>query len=343
MFRKFFIPSNMLMLIAASNLYAGPADASADSRAATYQIHHALIVKDIPAGAQFVRIWFWLPDDDDCQKVLDLSVVKAPKDYRITRDFAHGHRYLYAELCKPTSSTQCLATDFVIRRQATAIPLDPDKAGVLNDTHRKAFAEYLRRDCPNMEVTDRMVELASNLCGDDQNVVTQARKLFNFVVENTNHYSIPNAPKSSGKGSVEYCLDQKGGGCTDQHALFIALARARGIPTRLHFGSRLPAKNEGKEIDPGYRCWVTYFVPNYGWVPMDISAANTTPTERDRFFSGLDERRLRFSEGRDLELNPRQQGPRVNLFITAYIEVDGKPHTAFERVLRFVELHEAKR
>ena len=194
-----------------------------------------------------------------------------------------------------------------------------------------------------MEVTKRIDELANRICGDDQNVVTQARKLFDFVVDNTNHYSIPGAPKSSGKGSVEFCLDKNGGGCTDQHALFIALARARGIPTRLHFGSRLPAKNEGKEIDPGYRCWVTYFVPNYGWVPMDISAANTNPAERDRFFSGLDERRLRFSEGRDLELSPRQQGPPVNLFITAYVEVDGKPHVAFERVLRFVELHEAKR
>jgi transglutaminase-like putative cysteine protease len=207
----------------------------------------------------------------------------------------------------------------------------------------KRFAEYLRRDCPNMEVTARIVELSNKLCGDDQNVVTQARKLFDFVVSNTDHYSIPSAPKSSGKGNVEYCLDNKGGGCTDQHALFIALARARGIPTRLHFGSRLPVKNEGKEIDPGYRCWVTYFVANYGWVPMDISAANTTPAERDRFFCGLDERRLRFSEGRDLELTPRQQGPRVNLFITAYVEVDGKPHAAFERVLRFVELHDAKR
>ncbi|HEV3142974.1 MAG TPA: transglutaminase domain-containing protein [Gemmataceae bacterium] len=343
MFRVSMLLCMTIVVNGASSLCAGPIESAADDRVVTYQIRHALMVKEIPEGATSVRIWFWLPDDDDCQKVLDLSVVEAPSDYRVTRDAVHGHRYLYAERTKPAAATVRLATDFVIRRQAMSLALDPTKAGPLTEVHRKVFAEYLRRDCPNMEVTERVAELANNLCGDDANVVTQARKLFDFVVSNTSHYSIAGAPKSSGKGSVEYCLDMKGGGCTDQHALFIALARGRGIPTRLHFGSRLPAKNEGKDMDPGYRCWVTYFVPNYGWVPMDISAANTTPAERDRFFSGLDERRLRFSEGRDLELNPRQQGPRVNLFITAYVEVDGKPHAAFERTLRFVELHDAKR
>jgi transglutaminase-like putative cysteine protease len=305
---------------------------------ATYKIHHALTVNDIPEGTKSVRIWFWLPDDDDYQKVLDLSVANSPTDYQITRDAANAHRYLYSEIKNPTVGKVRLATDFVLRRQAVLVALDPAKAQSLTEAHRKTFAEYLRRDCPNMEVTEQVAELANKLCAEDQNVVTQARKLFDYVVSTTNHYSIANAPKSSGKGSVEYCLAMKGGGCTDQHALFIALARARGIPTRLHFGSRLPTKNEGKDMDPGYRCWVTYFVPGYGWVPMDISAANTTPAERDRFFSGLDERRLRFSEGRDLELNPRQAGGRVNLFITAYVEVDDKPYSAFERVLRYTEV-----
>ena len=158
-----------------------------------------------------------------------------------------------------------------------------------------------------------------------------------WVVANTDHYSKKGAPKSSGKGSAEYCLDNKGGGCTDQHALFIALCRARGIPTRLHFGSNLRPQNAGKDVDPGYRCWVQYFVPNYGWVPTDLSAADTNPGKESFFYSGLDERRIRFAEGRDLELNPRQTGERVNLLIVAYVEVDGRPHTSFDRVLRYTE------
>jgi hypothetical protein len=135
MFAKFLTAGIGMVLFAA----ALPAEPVAENRAATYQVHHALLVKEIPQSAQSVRVWFWLPDDDDCQKVLDLSVLEAPGDYRITRDAVHGHSYLYAELNKPTSSTERLATDFVIRRQAVSFQLDPTKAGSLNEAHRKAF------------------------------------------------------------------------------------------------------------------------------------------------------------------------------------------------------------
>jgi transglutaminase-like putative cysteine protease len=309
---------------------------------ATYRIRHDLLVKDIPTGSKKVCVWFWLPDDDECQKLLDLKVTAAPEGFRITRDAQNGHRYLFAEAADPKEPLR-LGTEFVLRRQAVAVDLDPNRAGPLTDAHRKLFAEYLRRDCPHMEVNADVEKLANQLCGDETNVVKQVYKLYDYLVDNTHHYSKTGAPKSSGLGSVSYCLDAKGGGCTDQHALFIALARARGIPTRLHFGSRLQTKNEGKDHDPGYRCWVTYFVPNYGWVPLDVSAGNTTPAEKEHFRSGLDERRVRFLEGRDLELNPRQQGPRVNLLIVAYVEVDGKPHTKFERVLHFDEVRDARK
>ena len=330
----------LLCGLAAPNgtLPARALESTAGTRSATYQVRHALTVKDIPSGSKSVRVWFWLPDDDECQDVLELVLENPPPGYRITRDAANGHRYLYAELNNPASGSFQLSTRFTLRRRAVALTLDPAKAVPLSSDDRARYAEYLRPDCPHMEVTEKMIGLAKQICGDETNVVLQARKLFDFVVDNTKHYSLANAPKSSGQGDAQYCLDKNGGSCTDQHAFFIALARARGIPTRLQFGSRLQVKNEGKDVDPGYRCWVNYFVPGYGWVPMDIAAANTTPAERDHYFSGLDERRIRFSEGRDLELNPRQRGPKVNLFIAAYVEVDEKPHSALDRVMNFTQL-----
>lgn len=308
---------------------------------ATYRVEHSLSVADLPADAGKVRIWFWMPDDEDCQKLLDLAVTEAPSGYRITHDATYGHSYLYAEAEKPTGPIE-LRTQFTIRRNAEHVALDPEQAGELTDIHRTQFAEYLRRDCPNMEVDEEMQSLADRICGEETNVVRQARALFDYVIESTEHYSKGStAPKTSGLGSCLYCLGQGGGGCTDQHSLFIALARARGIPTRLRFGSRLKPADEGKPGDPGYRCWVQYFVPRYGWVSTDISAADTNPDQKDYFFSGLDERRIWFSDGRDLELTPRQDGPRVNLFIVAYVEVDGQPHAGFKRTLEYSEVREA--
>src|SRR5439155_380964 len=89
--------------------------------------------------------------------------------------------------------------------------------------------EYLRQDVPFMTVDDKITLLAHDICGTETNTVRQARKLFDWVVANSDHYSkAPDKIKSSGKASALYCLSMKGGGCTDQHALFIALARARG-------------------------------------------------------------------------------------------------------------------
>jgi transglutaminase-like putative cysteine protease len=318
--------------------FVGAANA-ADPQSAVYRVQHSLTVSKIPPGSRQVRIWFWLPDDDECQKVLNLEVKDSPLDYQVTRDAKYGHRYLYAVVNNPAADKATLSTEFTLRRNSVSVSLDPSRATPLTDAHRNLFSEYLRRDVPNMEVNQGVVKLANEICGNETNEIKQARLLFDWVTDHTDHYSKGGtAPKSSGKGSVEYCLSKKGGGCTDQHALFIALARARGIPTRLQFGTLLKPANEGKEMDPGYRCWVQFFVPNYGWVPMDIAAANTNPAKRDFYFSGLDNRRVHFSEGRDLDVAPKQDGPRLNLLIIGYVEVDGKPHDSFQRVLKYTEV-----
>lgn len=328
--------SSALFLVGASRLEALRSDEALPS--ATYRVTHSLVVKDIPEGARRVRVWFWLPDDDEAQKVLDLQIREAPPGTAVTRDPANGHRYLYAEVGDPNGSAVSIKTEFLIRRSRIYVPVDPRRAGALTDAHRAAFSEYLRTDVPEMEVDGRIRDLAGRICGTESNLVVEMRRLIDWVVDNSDHYSKPGAPPSSQKGSASYCLDQKGGACTDQHSLLVSLARARGIPTRLEFGSRLVPEKEGKDLDPGYRCWVLYFVPGYGWVPTDVSAADTNPDKRDFYASGLDERRIRFLEGRDLDLEPKQEGPRLNLMIAAYAEVDGKPHAAFDRRLRFVEV-----
>jgi transglutaminase-like putative cysteine protease len=305
---------------------------------ATFHIQHSLKINDIPKSAETLKLWFWFPDDDAAQKILDMNVAEAPAGYRISRDPVYGHRYLYAEVSHPADSLS-VATDFVIRRSEVSIHLDPAVAGELSASQRQQFAPELRADVPNMEVTAEIIALSRKICGDEQNSVRKAWLLFDWVVNNTSHYSRPNAPKSSGKGSAAYCLMEKGGSCTDMHSLFISLARAQGIPTRLQFGSLLKPANEGKEMDPGYRCWVEYFIPHYGWIPADLAAANTNPIKREFYFSGLDERRIRFLEGRDLELSPPQAGPRLNLLISAYIEIDGKPHSNFKRILRYEQVN----
>ena len=344
MYRSLRAPVALLGLLCVSALLPAPravaqapASAAPAASEATYRIHHTLTLKDLPAGTKKVRVWFWLPQEDESQKVLDFTVAQAPSGFRTEVDPATGSTYLYVEIDNPASATIPISTDFTLCRRVSSVTLDPQKARPMTDQHRAAFADDLRTDVPHMAVDAKMRALADRLCGSETNVVRQARLLYDYVVDNTQHYSkSATAPKSSNQGDAEYCLANGGGACTDLHSLFGVLARARGIPTRICFGSLLKAQNEGKETDPGYRCWVLFFVPGYGWTPADLAAANLAPEKKDFYFGGLDDRRVLFSRGRDLTLAPKQDGPPVNLFIRAYVEVDGAPYTGFDRKLTFV-------
>ena len=125
------------------------------------------------------------------------------------------------------------------------------------------------------------------------------------------------------------------GNCTDFHSLFISLARAEGIPARFEIGFPVPPGQEG--TIPGYHCWAEFFVAGLGWVPVDISEAWKDPKKHDYFFGTLDANRVQFTTGRDVTLQPKQDGDPLNYFIYPYVEVDGKPLENVEKRFSYRE------
>ena len=329
------------LALAAGALAAVAAPGAAESGAApaplsetTYDVVHTLAVKDLPEGAKEIRVWFWMPEDRPEQKVLDFRITAAPEGVRVTRDPAYGRSWVH--VAAPAGEPLRIETAFALRRREVRGMADASRAGPITGEHRRTFARELRTDELHMEVTDELRKIADELCGTETNPVLQARKLFDYVVLRSEHYS-KSGPKALGKclGDAMECLAGTGDCCTDQHALFIALARARGIPCRLLFGSRLKMENEGKPYDPGYRCWPNFFAPGIGWVPLDISSADAAAEEvAPNWFGGLDDRRIEWAEGRDFDLEPRS-AVRPDLVIPAWVEVDGKVHKGFDRAIRF--------
>jgi transglutaminase-like putative cysteine protease len=312
---------------------ASPKSATAD---ATYTIRQSFAVKDLPEGAKRVRGWFWMPEDRPEQRVLDFRVIEAPEKFRMTRDPGYGRRWLYAEAVANSDKPLRVVTEFKLIRKKVSGMADPAKTGPLTDEHRRTFATELRLDEKHMEVTPKIRMIADSIAGSEKNPVILAQKFFNYVIEKSDHYSkFGLMPKGKCLGDAGECLAGTGDCCTDQHALFIALCRARGVPCRLMFGSRLKPENDGKDYDPGYRCWPNFFAPNLGWVPLDVSSGDTAPAGRaNEWFGGLDENRIEWAEGRDFELEPRSD-VRPDLVIRCWVEVDGKAHKGFNRVLNF--------
>lgn len=330
------IPAKALASAAALGLaVAVAAGEAAPPAEAVFDVVQTVEVKDLPPGAREVRIWTWMPEDRPGQRVLDFRVLEAPPTLRVTRDPAHGRSWLYADAPASGEAPSRVVTSFRVRRSALRALGDGPPAGPVDAAHRAALARELRTDEARTAVTPALRRLADEVCGGETDPVEQARRLFRFVIDRSDHYSLSGpAPKGACLGDAMDCLEGTGDCCTDQHALFIALARARGIPCRLVFGSRLQPRNEGKVHDPGYRCWPLFFAPGMGWVPLDVSSGDAEPADPERWFGALDENRLEWAEGRDFDLEPRS-AVRPDLVIGAWVEVDGRVHRGFTRTLRF--------
>ena len=315
----------------------------------TYRVQQTVKLTEVPAGAKQVRWWISIPDNERHQDVLDFSVVTAPGTWRVERDAERGNRFLYLEVDAPKSQELEAVVEFTVRREPVLFAIDPAKVGPITDVHRRMYAEEVRRDAPHMEVTAAIADMAKTVCGDETNPATQAQKLLQHVASVADHYSKDPTKPTCGIGDADVCLEKGGGCCTDLHSLFISLARARGIPSRLQMGYRVNPKNEDKVYDPGYRCWVEYFVPSYGWIPADVVEADAVDgLGPARWFTGLTERRVWLNEGREFQLRPAQAGARVNTMIIGHAEIDGKParvlpegdlKAQLARTIRFVELH----
>lgn len=307
----------------------------------TYVVRQTFTVKDLPKDAKKVRGWFWMPEDRPEQKVSEFRVVEAPDSFQITRDPRYGRSWIYADAKASADQPLRVVTEFKVTRRSVSGMADEAKATPLTEQDRRALTMELRRDEKHMEVSPAMKKLADDMAGKETNPVIQARKFFDFVIAQSEHYSKSGTtPKGKCLGDANECMAGTGDCCTDQHALFITLCRARGIPCRLMFGSRLKPENEGKDHNPGYRCWPNFFAPGIGWIPLDVSSGDAAPVEKaGDWFGGLDDRRLEWAEGRDFDLEPKS-AVRPDLVIGGWVEVDGVPFKGFERVVNFKRIEQ---
>ncbi len=59
---------------------------------------------------------------------------------------------------------------------------------------------------------------------------------------------------------------------------------------------------------------------------------------REYFFGSHDANRILFTRGRDIRLDPAQQGDPLNYFVYPYAELDGKPWTGIQSRFSFRDL-----
>jgi transglutaminase-like putative cysteine protease len=137
--------------------------------------------------------------------------------------------------------------------------------------------------------TDGAVKkLSDDIVKGKQGNVEKSRAIYEWIVENTYRDA---KTRGCGTGDIKFMVENKawGGKCADLNALFVALARAQGIPARDVYGIRVAGSDlgykslgkTGGDITKAQHCRAEFYDPAFGWVPVDPADVRKVMLEED--------------------------------------------------------------
>jgi transglutaminase-like putative cysteine protease len=312
-----------LITMAVSLLVAPAAWAKSRSGVVTVEVD----LSGQEAGKE-TKLWIPYAFSDKNQSVSDVKVSGDFASSAVYTDKVNGTPILFASWDKDAKSRK-LTYSFAVEREEIRVKKLPAKQPKWNPAD---YTEYLAPT--SMGPTDGEVKrLADSITKGKKTVLAKAQAIYDWTVENM--YRDPGT-RGCGTGDVCQLLKKPGGKCTDISSMFVALARAAGVPSREVFGLRLSKKAED-DVTGWQHCWAEFFLPGYGWVPVDPADVRKamlvenlelkdqkTKDYRDYYWAGIDAYRVKIAAGRDLVLNPPQAGPPLNTFGYPYAEVGGR-------------------
>lgn len=191
--------------------------------------------------------------------------------------------------------------------------IDPSNVGAY-DKESALYKEFTSSG-KNTFISPEIEARAQEVVGGEQNPYLAARKIYDYVVDDLTYSHLPhgslgfmNTPESV------FVHEHRYGDCGAQSVYFSALCRAVGIPARATGGYQLFPGMEGQHV------WAEFYLPNYGWVPVDTSVAQIykylpelTNEEKkafkDFFFGSMDPYRWTIQKDVDLSFSPPAPEP----------------------------------
>ncbi|HIC96079.1 TPA: hypothetical protein EYP12_05580 [Candidatus Bipolaricaulota bacterium] len=216
-----------------------------------------------PEAIENLRIYVGVPMELPEQDLMEVVWSPEPTAYLEDR---YGQRIAEFSLGRlEPGRTVTIGLTVVGRFWQIRYNLKPERVGPLGEIPEEIIEAYTA-DGPYYRLDDPLIAAtAERVVGEEENPYLMALKIHDFVA-----------------GSLEYDLDGKwddaptvlrrgSGSCSEFVFLFIALARAVGLPARYAGGSiYIPSQaRRGTFIDRYHHRWVEVYLPGYGWVPFD--------------------------------------------------------------------------
>lgn len=205
----------------------------------------------------------------------------------------------------------------------------------------------------HIKIDGIVADIAREIVGEEKNPLIQARLIHDWVAE---HMERDNSVIGCGVGDVGDILESGKlyGKCTDINSVFVALARAAGIPAREMFGIRLgrpgalarysktafgSANDQGEANNTDWQhCRAQFWLHGIGWVPCDPADVTKMRLAEDKphadadvqavnedLFGNWEMNWVGFNYGRDFVLAPTPEQAPLNNFGYPYAEAGGDP------------------
>ena len=298
------------------------------------EFDYQAVIEDIPQGAANLKIWLPILPQTEYQIIEDLKI--DPQDSSvITFDKVYNNKILNYTIKSPHESTMKINVHYKVKRYEYSN--DPKHPLLHNGRHhpQEDLSLYLK---PNRLVTlsPKVKKLARDVIKGKKTTIDRARAIYDYVFQNV---SYDKTIAGWGQGDTERVCFVKAGNCTDFHSLFISLARVSGIPAKFVIGVPISDTTKEGEIK-GYHCWAEFYDKQLGWIPVDVSEAWKDKSKYEYYFGNLGENRLEFTQGRDIILEPNQNGEPLNYFVYPYVEINGKEYKKVQVLFKFKDREE---
>lgn len=286
----------------------------------------------LDAGAH-PRLWIPVPyatDTDYQRNVKTTWQVEGGGQAALHQGSDHDVQMLGAEWQQAATGPRRITVTSTFETRNRRVDLDAGPSADAPREPRATLAHYLAPT--SLLPTDGIVkETADRITRGHQGDMARARAIYQWVVENTCRTA---ATRGCGIGDVRYMLtaNDLNGKCADINSLFVALARASGIPARDAYGlrvadSQLGYKSLGKagDVTRAQHCRAEFYADGYGWVPVDPADVRKVMLEeppgelplghpqvraaRVMLFGNWEMNWVAYNHGHDVALPGAKQGP----------------------------------
>ena len=212
----------------------------------------------------------WIPTPVNTMSQRNISVDVTPSQYVVQwPDFGNDMGMIYMEIpMEGMTADLNVSVVYTFTTYQQDFVVDPSNVGAYD----RSSAEYLKYTAStgNTLITPEISALGHAIVGNESNPYLKARLIYDYVVKNYLYSHVPHLTLNTlGIPESVYVYEHGYGDCGAQSIFFSALCRSVDVPARSCGGFQMIPGFSGPHF------WAEFMLPNYGWLPADVTVAET--------------------------------------------------------------------